>query len=366
MKKILAVILCIALIITALPLSVLDVSAATSGITGDCTWTLDGTILTIRGNGAMGNYSPSTSAPWETGITEVIIENGVTSIGNMAFYYCDSLMSITIPNSVTSIGDNAFYYCESLTSVTIPNSVKSIGSSAFSSCILLISISVGDSVSSVGNYAFSNTAWYNNQPDGLIYIGKVAYSYKGVCPSSIVIEAGTLSIAGVAFYRCTSLISITIPKGVKNIGGGAFEYCSSLRSVYFGGSIADKIKLSVSSNNSDFKNAMWYYDSCIGVAEHTYNNDCDAYCNVCDFERKVSYHSYDENEICRTCGRFKYIGDLDDNGSVDTTDLAIMKLFLAGAGELSDTGKLGGDLSGDGKVDTTDLAMLKLKLAGNE
>ena len=63
---------------------------------------------------------------------------------------------------------------------------------------------------------------------------------------------------------------------------------------------------------------------------------------------------------------FNILGDCNSDGKVDTTDLAIMKLFLAGAGELSDTGKLGGDLSGDGKVDTTDLAMLKLKLAGNE
>ena len=104
-----------------------------SGITGDCTWTLDGTKLTISGNGAIADYRYYES-PWGRSITEVVIENGVTHIGNCAFYSCRSLTSIIIPDSVTSIGDHAFSSCKSLTSVTIPNSVTSIGSSVFAGC----------------------------------------------------------------------------------------------------------------------------------------------------------------------------------------------------------------------------------------
>ena len=145
-----------------------------------------------------------------TEITDLVIPNSVTRIGSYAFYNCRGLTSITIPNSVTSIGSYAFYNCRGLTSITIPNSVTSIGS-----------------------YAFYGTAWYNNQPDGLIYAGKVAYEYKGTMPANtaIVLEEGTTGIAGNAFYNCSGLTSITIPNSVTGIGNYAFQNCSSLASV---------------------------------------------------------------------------------------------------------------------------------------
>ena len=75
-------------------------------------------------------------------LTSIIIPESVTSIGNDAFYDCNSLTSITIPDSVTSIGDTAFYRCSSLTSITIPDSVTSIGRSAFGRCRSLTSIAI--------------------------------------------------------------------------------------------------------------------------------------------------------------------------------------------------------------------------------
>ena len=101
-------------------------TGAESGTTGDCTWTLDNGVLTISGNGKMENYFSYDEKPWETEIKKVVIENGVRSIGDSAFYGCTELTSVSIPDSVTSIGDFAFQNT-SLKSVTIPASVTKIG-----------------------------------------------------------------------------------------------------------------------------------------------------------------------------------------------------------------------------------------------
>ncbi len=123
---------------TALPFTVSaavatqDSVCASSGTTGDCTWTLDddGT-LTISGNGAMMNYD---DYPWNAFVSRVVIENGVTSIGNRAFMYCEDLTSVTIPDSITYIDNNVFSDCTGLTSITIPKSVTSLGNYTFDNC----------------------------------------------------------------------------------------------------------------------------------------------------------------------------------------------------------------------------------------
>ncbi len=151
--------------------------------------------------------------------------------------------AVTIPSSVTynsktysvtSIGDWAFYGCSSLTSITIPESVTNIGGHAFYGCGNLTSITIPESVTSIGDWAFSGTSWYNSQPDGVVYIGDVLYSYKGTMPASTTIEVreGIVSISQSAFYGCgSSLTTITLPESVTSIGDWAFYGCSSLTSI---------------------------------------------------------------------------------------------------------------------------------------
>ena len=184
-----------------------------------------------------------------TGLTSIPIANSVTTISNSAFYGCSGLTSVTIPNFVTSIGGNAFSACSGLTSVEIPSSVTSIGGEAFWCCGNLASITIPNSVTIIGAGALDYTAWYDSQPNGVVYAGSVAYSYKGNMPKGTIVSLkyGTVGIAEYAF-ACSDpegdytygpphplghydLGGINMPNTLKVIGRGSFEYCWGLTSV---------------------------------------------------------------------------------------------------------------------------------------
>lgn len=164
------------------------------------------------------------------GLTSVVIPNSLTSIEAGTFAHCSNLISAVIPNSVTSIGGEAFWCCSNLTSIEIPNSVTSIGFSAFGNCLSLTSINIPNSVTNIGHSAFENTAWFNSQPDGIVYLDKYLLSYKGTIPTntSINIKDGTILIADGAFSAGYNLTSVEIPNSVTRIGNTAFLGCSSL------------------------------------------------------------------------------------------------------------------------------------------
>ncbi len=222
MKRILSVFLSVLFLLTALPLGAVSVSAATSGTTGDCTWTLDDNgHLTISGNGEMRDYWYS-CGPWGQDITSVTIEDGVTTIGSWAFRYCDSLTSLTIPDSVTTIGKGAFDSCDSLLTVIIPDSVTTIGDYAFSDGYSLTAITVAEGNA---NYRDIDGVLFNKDTTTLMQYpaGKMDISY--MIPDSVT------TIGADAFRCCGSLTAVTIPDGVTTIGESAFNWCTSLTAV---------------------------------------------------------------------------------------------------------------------------------------
>lgn len=194
----------------------------------------DGGVLTISGTGSMWDYSRA-SVPWYSNsdsILSVVIENGVTTIGDYAFYNCTSLTSIDIPDSVTSIGDYAFCVCVRLTNIDLPEDVTSIGDWAFESCTSLYRIDLPDSLISIGSYAFQTCIRLSriDIPDGVTSIGDAIFAG---CTNltSIDIPDGLTSIGGGAFSGCTRLAGIDIPDGVTSIGRGAFSGCTRLTSI---------------------------------------------------------------------------------------------------------------------------------------
>jgi hypothetical protein len=201
-------------------------------------------------------------------IPDTINSLPVTSIGDQAFYNCNSLTSVTIGTSVISIGNKAFWRCRSLTSVTIPDSVTSIGGGAFMACYSLTNVVIPASVTVLGSPVFlycSGLAGISVDPlnsvyssvDGVLFnktqttlleypgartgpytipnsvtsIWDYAFSYCGSL-TSVTIPSTVTYIGYDAFWTCLSLTSVTIPNGV--IGNLAFDFCPSLTSVAIG------------------------------------------------------------------------------------------------------------------------------------
>ena len=160
----------------------------------------------------------------------------VTSIGESAFYDCDSLASVTIPDSVTNIGGYAFYGCDSLASVTIPDSVTSIGESAFFMCDSLDSVTISDGVTSIGKSAFygCDSLASITIPDSVTDIGENAF-YDCDSLTTVTIPSDVSCIKSGTFGGCAKLKSVTIPKGVTMIEAESFYFCRNLTNVIYCG-----------------------------------------------------------------------------------------------------------------------------------
>ncbi len=262
-------------------------TAATFGTCGDgVTWTLtdDGT-LTISGNGAINDKA----FRWRDDIKTVIIENGVTSIGEDAFDRCEALTAVSIGNSVKEIGKTAFF-CDGLTSLTIPDSVTTVGDQAFDGCNALVRASIGSGVKTIGLEAFggwrglkelaihcnAETALYafpnigENSGSVAVTFGPEvtripSYIFSNVLGesglddfrtvTSVVIPDSVTCIGSYAFDSCSGLTSLNLPSSVVTIENGAFNGCSGLT------------ELTIPDSVTNIGN--WAFSDCAGLTSIT-------------------------------------------------------------------------------------------------
>ena len=226
-----------------------------TGHASDVVWVLTGAspnyTLTISGTGAMqdADFAHSYKMPWnsyKTDITTVVINEGVTSIGQKAFSQHENMTSITIANSVTTIGVQAFNLCKGLTSFTVPNGVTNIDMGAFDQCSNMETFHIGTRLATIDNSGIFTectgltTFTVNATNDHFKAEGGVLFSKDGTelvaypaakDATTYTIPNGVTTIRDYAFDKCTNLTEVTIPSSVATIGKGAFANCTNLATI---------------------------------------------------------------------------------------------------------------------------------------
>lgn len=181
-SRLMALLLCLMLILPCVPTAHAEEGTCGSNLT----WSFDGSTLTISGSGAMTDYTEGNMPPWYSfreDIQRLSLPEGLTRIGNIAFYDCNQLTAVSLPGTVTEIGDIAFAKNRSLTMLSLNNGLRTIGRSAFVACENLVDLRIPNTVTTIGDDAF---------------------------------------------YMCFDLTCVTIPSSVTSMGSGVFAYCDSL------------------------------------------------------------------------------------------------------------------------------------------
>ncbi len=237
MKKIVSLLMSILFVLNIFVIDVAaitDNSVASTAASGNycgtnVTWSYSGSTLTISGTGDMTDYSYFDQAPWKSyNIKNIVINSGVTSIGNYAFYFLSNLTSVSIPDTVTRIGEDAFEHCDSLTRIVIPQSVTEIGDSCFWGCDNLSQVNIPQGVTVIEDMAFGFCDNLKSiaLPDSIVTIGSSAFMNSGI--SSIVLPDSVETIEWQVFSDCENLTSLHIPANVNYIGEGFLSGCNAL------------------------------------------------------------------------------------------------------------------------------------------
>lgn len=210
-RKIVGALTACGIVMLSIPFSVIPVSAAIM-------YTLEDGVLTIKSQGVIEKNSDGTKLPWydeREQITSIVLQDGVTGIGDSLFSGLTALETVYFPNTLTIIGTNSFRNCSSLKNIELPSSLVSIGTGAFGNCTQLQSVRLSEGLESIGSWAFS------------------------YCPELVEIQLPEtlIEIGSAAFYECSSMTSITIPENVTELQEFTFVLCSALENITIEGDL---------------------------------------------------------------------------------------------------------------------------------
>ena len=231
MKRLLSVFLSLTVLIISVYCLSFSVSAL-SGVTGDCAWSLDGTVLTVSGNGKMGDFAEGDSSdrPWGNNLTEVIIKDGVTEVGAWAFYGNKTLKKLTVPDSVIRLNNGAFSECSALCEVDLGENVEYIGEFTFGYCSSLKAFELPPKMKEVTGFSFLcsgiESMYFH---ENISVIDQVAF--EGCALKKIKFAGKKVDIAGCAFDYCMFLKEIDFGDGEISIYANAFAGCESLEKI---------------------------------------------------------------------------------------------------------------------------------------
>ncbi len=342
MRKAIAVLLSLLIFTALLPTTFYSASAETSGQCGETTyWSYNSEtcVLTISGTGEMDDYEAYNDMPWYPfvkDIKKILVEEGVTKTGHMAFYGCESLTEVMIPTSVRILG--GFINCKNLESIDIPYGVEIIQTGAFTLSGIK-SLLLPGSVSTIETGAFSNSALesivmpnrmtkieerafqdcYNLTkviiPEGIITLEDSVFLgcsqlEQVILPSTltkiyaqafwgcerlrvIMIPESVDLIGAHAFYDCKTLSWISLPESMLSIEEGAFRDCSALSDVFYAGTQELKNQLEISTINNDYLiNADWHYNRTSPEGAAT---PFKVYSNLAELDNRYHQFGYDES-----------------------------------------------------------------------
>ena len=236
-SRLMSLVLAAVLMLCMIPAVSAEEAAGSCG--ADLSWSFADGTLTITGSGAMTDYSDPTLVPWygfRDQIHSLSLPEGLTRVGNMAFYDCYKLTSVTLPSTVTAVGDLAFCRCSAVTILRLNEGLQTIGESAFERCEALADLRLPTTVTTLGRNAFSlcESLTYVTVPASITNMGAGVFSFcEGLIRAEI--YAPLTQLPRRTFYGCLNLTSISLPAQTTSLGVYCVYGCGNLSVVYYGG-----------------------------------------------------------------------------------------------------------------------------------
>lgn len=292
----------------------------------------------------------------EVEIPSEIAGKPVLQIAEDAFQFCENLTSVEIPDTVQTIGKNAFWNCHKLQHVTLPKNLTAVGDNCFRSCGLLAELEIPVTLQEIGLDAFCDTAWLKNQQteNPLVQVNHILIDGTTCSGTAVEVPDGVTEIGNFAFYNCGNLQKIMLPASVTKIDWGAFWQCSGLETLTVQGNLA---KIGESAFSDCTKLSAVY----TVMSEDEWSNVQIESGNELLEQATIHYNSILEELL---------LADLDNSGSVDSTDVFYILLGVAQNAVGMDSGwtpaqEKAADIDGSGAVDSTDVFYVLLYIARN-